>query len=117
MNTNWIQVVIGAVFEVFWAIGLKHAYDFWTWTGTFIAIILSFYFMLKASSKLPVGSVYAVFVGLGTAGTVIVDFLFFGEPFSLVKVFLLLLLLVGVVGLKLLSGESEVEQVEEGETN
>ena len=86
MNTNWIKVFIAAFFEVFWVIGLKHADDFWTWTGTVIAIIISFYLMIMAGRKLPVGTVYAVFVGLGTAGTVFSEILFFGEPFKVEKI-------------------------------
>lgn len=100
MNTNWIKVFIGAFFEVFWVIGLKHANDFWSWTGTIISIIFSFYVIILAGRKLPVGTVYAVFVGLGTAGTVLSEILFFGEPFKVEKIILILLLLTGVTGLK-----------------
>lgn len=100
MNTNWIKVFIGAFFEVFWVIGLKHANDFWSWTGTIISIIISFYVIILAGRKLPVGTVYAVFVGLGTAGTVLSEILFFGEPFKVEKIILILLLLTGVIGLK-----------------
>ena len=103
MNANWIKVFIGAFFEVFWVIGLKHANDFWTWTGTAISITVSFYLIIMAGRKLPVGTVYAVFVGLGTAGTVISEIIFFGEPIKMAKIMLILLLLVGVLGLKLLT--------------
>jgi paired small multidrug resistance pump len=106
MNTNWIKVFIAALFEVFWVIGLKHADDLWTWAGTVIAIIISFYLMIMAGKKLPVGTVYAVFVGLGTAGTVFSEILFFGEPFKVSKILLILLLLVGVVGLKLVTKDN-----------
>ena len=75
-----MKVFIAAFFEVLWVIGLKHADNFWTWTGTIIAIIISFYLMIMAGRKLPVGTVYAVFVGLGTAGTVLSEILFFDEP-------------------------------------
>ncbi|SHF95726.1 DMT family transporter [Ornithinibacillus halophilus] len=109
MNKYWIQVIIAAVFEVFWVIGLKHAYDFWTWTGTVIAIIISFYGLIMAGKKLPVGTVYAVFVGLGTAGTVISEILFFDEPFKISKILLILLLLAGVIGLKLVT-EDDVQE-------
>lgn len=110
MNTDWVKVFIAAFFEVFWVIGLKHADDFWTWTGTIISIIISFYLMIMAGRKLPVGTVYAVFVGLGTAGTVFSDILFFGEPFKVAKVVLIGVLLAGVVGLKLVTAD----KVEEG---
>ncbi|MCG7337250.1 multidrug efflux SMR transporter [Sporosarcina sp. ACRSM] len=112
MNANWVKVMIAASFEVFWVIGLKHADDFWTWTGTVIAIIVSFYLMIMAGKELPVGTVYAVFVGLGTAGTVFADIVFFGEPFQLAKVLLIVLLLVGVIGLKLVTKETIEEGVE-----
>ncbi|MGR3764210.1 DMT family transporter [Rossellomorea sp. NS-SX7] len=103
MNKNWIKVFVAAFFEVFWVIGLKHANDFWTWAGTIIAIIISFYVMIMAGRKLPVGTVYAVFVGLGTAGTVFSETIFFGVPFKVEKVLLILLLLAGVIGLKLVT--------------
>ncbi|WP_399629283.1 DMT family transporter [Sporosarcina sp. SG10008] len=112
MNTDWVKVIIAAFFEVFWVIGLKHANDFWTWTGTVIAIIVSFYLMIMAGKKLPVGTVYAVFVGLGTAGTVFSDIIFFDEPFKLAKVLLILVLLGGVVGLKLVTQDSDKEGAE-----
>ncbi|MED3069974.1 SMR family transporter, partial [Bacillus thuringiensis] len=77
MSKEWVKVFVAAFFEIFWVIGLKHADDFWTWTGTIIAIFLSFYLMIMAGRKLPVGTVYAVFVGLGTAGTVFSEILLF----------------------------------------
>ena len=103
MNTEWTKVYIAALFEVLWVIGLKHADDFWTWTGTIIAIFISFYVMIMAGRKLPVGTVYAVFVGLGTAGTVFSEILFLGEPFKMENILLILLLLAGVIGLKLVT--------------
>lgn len=110
MNKDWIKVFAAAFFEVLWVIGLKHADSFWTWGGTIIAIVISFYGMIMAGKKLPVGTVYAVFVGLGTAGTVLSEVLFFGEPFKLAKILLILLLLAGVIGLKLVTKD----QVQEG---
>ncbi|MFD9625214.1 multidrug efflux SMR transporter [Peribacillus muralis] len=105
MNINWIKVFIAAFFEVFWVIGLKHADGFWTWTGTIISIIISFYLMIMAGRKLPVGTVYAVFVGMGTAGTVLSEIIFFGESFKLSKTLLILLLLGGVIGLKVVTDD------------
>lgn len=109
MNKDWIKVFIAAFFEVFWVIGLKHAHDFWTWAGTVVAILISFYVMIMAGRKLPVGTVYAVFVGLGTAGTVFSEILFFGEPFKVGKALLILLLLAGVIGLKLVTKDKNKE--------
>lgn len=112
MNKEWVKVVIAAFFEVFWVIGLKHANDFWTWAGTAIAIFISFYLMIMAGRKLPVGTVYAVFVGLGTAGTVLSEILIFGEPFKVEKILLIVVLLAGVIGLKLVTADNDQEGVE-----
>ena len=112
MNKNWIKVLIAAFFEVFWVIGLTHAYDFLTWTGTIIAIIVSNYLMITAAQVLPAGTVYAIFVGLGTAGTVISEILFFGEPFNWAKIILIVILLAGVIGLKLVTDDKIEEGVE-----
>jgi paired small multidrug resistance pump len=112
MNRNWIIVFVAALFEVFWVIGLKHADSPLEWGATIIAIIVSFYGLIIAGRGLPVGTVYAVFVGLGTAGTTAADLLFFGEPFKLAKILLILLLLVGVIGLKLVTDEKVPEGVE-----
>ncbi|PAV31405.1 QacE family quaternary ammonium compound efflux SMR transporter [Virgibacillus profundi] len=113
MNKNWIKLFVAAFLEVFWVIGLAHAYDFWTWTATVILIILSNYLMITVAQVLPAGTVYAVFVGLGAGGTVIAEILFFGEPFRWAKIFLIAVLLSGVIGLKLVT-DNESDEVEEG---
>ncbi len=107
-----MKIILAAFFEVFWVIGLKHADSFWTWTGTAIAIYISFYALIAAGKKLPVGTAYAVFVGLGTAGTVISEILFFNEPIKIAKLLLIGVLLVGVVGLKLVTKEEDKAGVE-----
>lgn len=109
MNSNWTKVFMAAFFEVFWVIGLKHSDGVWEWAGTAVCIAISFYMMIMAGRTLPVGTVYAVFVGMGTAGTVFAEVVFFGEPFKLTKVFLIFLLLIGVIGLKLVTKDSEQE--------
>lgn len=109
MNLNWLKVIIAAVFEVVWVIGLKHADNFLEWTVTVIAIIISFTVMIMAGRKLPVGTVYAVFVGLGTAGTVLSDILLFNEPLKIEKLMLVGVLLAGVMGLKLVTPDAKPE--------
>ena len=108
-NSEVLKVVGAAVFEVMWVIGLKHASTMWEWLITVVAIIISFYVMISASTKLPVGTVYSVFVGLGTAGTVVADMVLFGEPFKLMKLVLVVILLAGVIGLKMVTKEAEVK--------
>ncbi len=113
MNANWFKVVVAAVFEVSWVIGLKHAESFWAWIGTAISIFISFYLMIMAGKKLPVGTVYAVFVGLGTAGTVFSDIILFGEPLEATKLLLIWVLIVGVIGLKLVTPDADPEGVKQ----
>lgn len=109
MNRNWLYVLIGGLIEVVWVSGLKHANNWWEWLGTFLAIAVSFYLIIAASKRLPVGTVYAVFTGIGTAGTVLAEMIFFNEPFALLKVLLIALLLCGVIGLKLVTDRQEEE--------
>jgi len=109
MNKIWISVVIAAFFEVGWVIGLKHADSVLEWGGTLIAIIISFYLMIMAGRDLAVGTVYAVFVGLGTAGTVLAEIILFDAPVISAKLALIVLLLSGVISLKMLSNQKEKE--------
>ncbi|MDO7906489.1 multidrug efflux SMR transporter [Paenibacillus sp. JX-17] len=112
MNRNWWYVVIGGLVEIVWVSGLKHSATVWEWVGTFAAILLSFLLIILASKRLPVGTVYAVFTGLGTAGTVVAEMVFFGEPFRWSKTMLILILLCGVIGLKLVSGDETGDRSE-----
>lgn len=109
MNKIWLSVVIAACFEVGWVIGLKHADNAGEWGGTVIAIIISFYLLIMAGRDLAVGTVYAVFVGLGTAGTVLAEILLFAAPVVPAKLALIALLLSGVISLKMLSKRQEQE--------
>lgn len=82
MNKHWTKLLVAVVLEVAWVVGLAHAYNFWTWTATVIFIILSNYLMISVAQTLPAGTVYAVFVGLGTGGTVLAEILFFKSPLA-----------------------------------
>jgi len=101
MTRTWITVVTAAFFEVGWVIGLKASDSAADWAATVFAVAVSFHLLIKATKKLPTGTVYAVFVGLGTAGTTIAEVLLFGAEFQPAKIGLIALLLAGVVALKL----------------
>lgn len=109
----WILVIIAAIFEVVWATGLKHANSPLEWTLTIIGVVVSFVLLVRAATTLPTSTVYAVFVALGTVGTVLVDILIFHSPFNWGMLFFLVLLLVGVLGLKLVTGKQSVERRQE----
>ncbi|MFK9091768.1 DMT family transporter [Bacillus salipaludis] len=106
MNRNWVLVIIAGIIEILWVMGLKYASSWITWAGTLFLIYLSFVVLIHATKKVPVATAYAVFTGIGTAGTVLTEMIVFDEPFSWTKIFFILLLLAGVVGLKLVTSES-----------
>lgn len=103
----WFYVLLAAVVEVFWVIGLRYSSTIWEWIGTAIAIVFSFYFIIKSCEKLPSGTVYAVFTGLGAAAIVTLDFVVFDAPFSVGKVLFIALIITGVIGIKLTTDEKE----------
>lgn len=105
----WIYLLIASVFEIAWAIGLKYTRGFtqlWPSVGTVAAMILSFLFLGQAVRTLPIGTAYAVWTGIGAAGTAALGIFLLGEPRSLPRVLCILLILAGVIGLKTASGGS-----------
>ncbi len=115
MNKYWFLVMIAAIFEVIWVAGFKHSTNWIEWSLTIIALLLSFGVLIYAGKKLPTSTVYAVFVGLGTTGTVIAEMIWFHVPFSWGKVGLITLLLIGIIGLKSVTANSEHGHQKRGE--
>ena len=113
MNRYWMLVFVAAAFEIGWVTGLKYAESAWQSALTIVSILISFGLLIHSGKKLPAATAYAVFVGLGTAGTVTVEMLFFGVPFNPVKAALIASLLVGIIGLKIVTAsEGEAERGE-----
>ncbi|MBZ7963563.1 QacE family quaternary ammonium compound efflux SMR transporter [Campylobacter sp. 2457A] len=106
LNTAWLWVIFGALIECFWVSGLKYSYEIWHYCLTAIGIFISFNCFLKACKKIEISVAYSVFVGIGTAGIVIAEIAIFHEKFSILKIFFILLLLLGVIGLKFSSKEN-----------
>lgn len=103
---NWLILFIAGIFEISWAIGLKFSHGFTQIIPsifTVITMVLSFYFLAIALKNIPLGTAYAVWTGIGMLGTAILGIVLFKEPVSLVRVFCILLILSGIIGLKLLS--------------
>lgn len=100
----WVWLAIAGIFEVVWAIMLKRTDGFtnllWS-VATVAAMGVSFYAMAQAYRELPMGTVYAVWVGIGAVGVAIWGIAMEGEPSSPARVGCLLLITAGVVGLKL----------------
>ncbi|NLK26340.1 MAG: quaternary ammonium compound efflux SMR transporter SugE [Euryarchaeota archaeon] len=103
---SWALLIVAGLLEVGWAIGLKLSDGFskpLPTVFTIIAFILSFYFLFEAIKTLPIGTAYAVWTGIGAAGTVILGILLLGEPKELSRILCLVLIIAGIVGLKLSS--------------
>lgn len=108
MNLYWMSVFVATLFEVLWVIGLKHASSPLASIGTALCVVVTFILLTFAGKKLPIGTTYTVFTGIGTVGTIMTDTLFFGETLGVVKVLLIALLLLGVIGLKMITEEHDV---------
>lgn len=102
LKNPWLKVAAAVIFEPMWVLGMKHANNAFFIALTIFALIASFFMLLRASEQLPVGTVYAIFVGLGTVATIIANWLFFHETLGIVQLILIAVLLFGVIGLKLM---------------
>ena len=100
----WFALFLAGALEIVWAYGLKQADGFtrfWPSVGTVAAIGLSFAFMAVALKSIPFGTAYAVWCGIGVAGTVIVGIVAFGEPTTATRLLCVALIATGIIGLKL----------------
>lgn len=101
---HWIILILAGLFEIGWAIGLKYTDGLtrlWPTVGTVLAMVISVGLLGIAMKSLPVGTAYAVWVGVGAIGTAILGMVLFGEPANAGRVLSLALILVGIIGLKL----------------
>jgi len=99
----WFLLVVAGLLETGWAIGLKYTdgfTKFWPSVLTIAGIALSMLLLAIAARTLPIGTAYAVWVGIGAAGAAILGILLLGEPVTLARMLFLALLLVAIVGLK-----------------
>ncbi len=101
---NWFILFLAGLFEIGWAIGLKYSDGFtrfWPSVGTIISLVASFLLLGFALKTLPLGTAYAVWVGIGSVGTAIFGILLFEESTEFLKLMSLTLICIGIVGLKL----------------
>lgn len=99
-----IHIIIGVIFEVYWAWGLKHiTKDFWGILSIATALLISFYCFICACKKMEVSIAYAIYTGLGSLGLVMIDMFSMGlNPYKLI---LMASLLLGIIGIKLTEGK------------
>jgi quaternary ammonium compound-resistance protein SugE len=103
----WLYLFVAGLFEMAWAIGLKYT-DGWSKLVpsmfTAAGMIASFYFLSLAVKSLPIGTAYAVWTGIGTVGAAILGMFLFDEPREIGRVLCILLIVAGIAGLKITSG-------------
>lgn len=106
----WLILFIAGLFEVAWAIGIKYSDGFtklWWSVFTVISLIISLGLLAYSLKYLPVGTAYAVWTGIGAVGTAILGILLFNESKELIRIFFILLIITGIVGLKIFSGNND----------
>lgn len=103
-QASWIFLLIAGLLEICWATGLKYTQGFTKLIPsvfTVITLALSMYMLARAVEKIPMGTAYGVWVGIGSLGAAIMGIILFQESASPMRIFFLVLLLVAIVGLKL----------------
>jgi quaternary ammonium compound-resistance protein SugE len=102
--TSWPVLIAASLCEVGWAIGLKYTQGFtrlWPSVGTSVAMVLSLVLLASAARTLPIGTAYAVWTGIGAAGTALLGIYLFNEPLTIPRLAGIVLIIAGVVLLRL----------------
>ncbi|WP_308991380.1 multidrug efflux SMR transporter [Mariniflexile litorale] len=106
---NWILLIIAGLFEVAFAACLGKAKEttgivttYW-YIGFLVCLVISMLLLVKVTQKLPIGTAYAVWTGIGAVGTVLVGILLFKEPATFWRLFFISTLIISIVGLKVVS--------------
>ncbi|MCM8710802.1 quaternary ammonium compound efflux SMR transporter SugE [Clostridium sp. SYSU_GA19001] len=103
---EWIYLVVAGFFEVGWAMGMKYSHGFTKILPsilTVIGMVASFYFLSLSLKSLPLGNAYAIWTGIGTVGTAVLGIVLFKEPINLMRLICIVFIVIGIVGLKLIS--------------
>lgn len=101
--TAWLALLLAGLLEIIWAFGLKYSDGFtrlWPSIGTIVAIGLSFALLALSLKAVPFGTAYAVWTGIGAAGTALVGMIAFGESADMSRLVCLTLIVAGTIGLK-----------------
>jgi len=107
---NWIVLVIAGLFETAFAFCLGKAKEttgtemYWWYAGFVVTLAISMALLVKAVQSLPVGTAYAVWTGIGAAGTVLIGIFVFKEPATFLRLFFIFTLIASIIGLKMVSG-------------
>jgi quaternary ammonium compound-resistance protein SugE len=100
----WLVLIVAGLFEIGWAIGLKYTDGFtrlWPTAWTAVALVASMVLLGVAVKTLPLGTAYAVWVGIGAVGTAALGIVLLGEPANFARIASIGLVVAGIIGLKL----------------
>lgn len=100
----WILLFLAGLFEIAWAISLKFSTGFtrpWPTVGTIVPLVISVGLLGLAARSIPIGTAYAIWTGIGAAGTVLCGIIWLGDPATASRLVCFALILTGVVGLKI----------------
>ena len=100
----WFYLILAGLLEIVWAVGMKKTHGFtklWPSLGTFAALIASFWLLTISVRTLPIGTAYAIWTGIGAAGTAVFGMVFLSEPREVGRIVCLVMIVAGTVGLKL----------------
>ena len=100
----WVALIVAGLLEVVWAAGLKYSEGLtklWPSLLALVTVALSLWLLGVAMRTLPLGTAYGVWVGIGAIGTVIFGIVFLSEPATIARLFSILLILSGIIGLKI----------------
>ena len=102
----WIWLLVAGLFEIQWAVTLKYTEGFtrlWPSVFCLLGMVISVYGLAVAQKTLPLGTSYAVWVGIGILGAAIFGMILFNEPKTLMRIGFIVLILIGIIGLKVSS--------------
>lgn len=105
----WLLLIAAGIFEICWAVGLKlsNGFTIFKWSAfTVVTYIISVVLLGFALKSIPLGTCYAIWTGIGMAGTVIIGMIYFNESKDLLKVIFISMILIGIVGLKFITPEN-----------
>ena len=113
MDRGWTIIFFAGLMEVVWAVAMGYSDGFTIWYYDVIVVvflIVSMYLLEKAlKTGIPVGTAYAVWTGIGAVGTITVSVLLGNESVTLLRVFFVLLIIIGITGLQLTSGSGQTD--------
>lgn len=103
MSLAWFYLIVAGIFEVCWAVGLKYSQSFTKPIPsifTIITLAISMYLLAKSLDSIPIGTAYAVWVGIGAFGAALLGIVLFEESVSVLRIIFLSTLVISIIGLK-----------------